>query len=139
MAQLYPPILPPDNEHLAGLYLPPKMPGLDMGTRLPKTPAGAALPNPFLRYEFGGGNKVNEIEFDVDTILFSYHPDETLASLNCRTAFAHMVAARGETVNGWFVSGTVGVSLPHRSSDPQVPLPRYRAMVTWRVQGHAIT
>ncbi|MCC9181079.1 MULTISPECIES: hypothetical protein [Mycolicibacterium] len=135
--QLYPPILPPDLEELSVDYLMTKM-ALRMGTRLPKTPAGQALPDPFLRVEFGGGKKVNEIEFDLDTILHSYHADESVASLNCRTAFAHLVAARGLTVNGWFISGAAGPVLPHRNSDPQVPLPRYRAMVCWRVQGQVI-
>ncbi|QBP29675.1 tail terminator [Mycobacterium phage Typha] len=135
---IYPPILPPDLEELSVNYLMLKM-AVAMGTRLPKTPAGQSLPDPFVRVQFGGGVQVNPIEFDIDTIIHSYHADETLASLNCRTAFAHMVAARGLTVDGWFISGTRGTSLPHRMSDPQVPLPRYRAMVCWRVQGQLIT
>jgi len=134
---LYPAILPPDIEHLAQAYLSTRM-AVPAGTRLPKTPAGQVLPNPFLRLEYGGGRQVNEVEFEIDTILHSYHPDEVVASENCRKAFAHMVGARGLTVNGWFISGTQGTSLPHRHSDPQVPLPRYRAMVCWRIQGQVL-
>lgn len=135
---IYPPVLPPDLEELSLRYLETKM-AVAMGTALPKPARNATKPGPFLRVEFGGGTQPNPLEYDIDTILYSYAPDEALASLNCRTAFAHMVAAWGETIDGWYVGWSRASSLPHKSTDPKVSLPRYRAMVCWRVTGKPIT
>lgn len=137
---IYQPLLPADIEALAVSFLNPLMGGLQVCTAVPKPSAGQTVPDPFLRVEYGGGQQVNLLEYDIDTILFGYGRDEIDASLNTRKAFAHMVAATGSTVDGWYVGWCRGPSLPHRSNDPKVPeMRRYRAMVTWRVQGQPIT
>lgn len=134
---IYPPMLPADIEELAGVYLGPRVEWA-VGTALPKPPRNRTVADPFLRVEFGGGTQPNPIQYDLDTILYGYAADEPLASRICRTGFAHMIAAWGETVDGWYVGLTSATSLPHRSTDPDVNLPRYRAMVRWRVSAQPI-
>ena len=137
---IYQPILPGDSELLGVAFLTPKMPGVTICTDVPKPLAGQTVPDPFVLLEYGGGNQANLLEHDLDTIVMGYGSDWDTASLNCRKAFALMVAATGETVDGWYVGWCRGPSLPHRSNDPKNPdLKRYRAMVTWRVQGQPIT
>ena len=40
-----------------------------------------------------------------------------------------------DTVSNWYVVGVMNTVVAHRLTDPDVILPRYRAMVTWRVAG----
>lgn len=121
------------------MFLTPLVP-VRVATKVPKPAPNKTLPDPFVRVEFGGGRQVNLLEYDLDTILYGYAEDEAEASLLCRTGFAHMCAATGSHVNGWYVGWARSASLPHasKSTDPKVSLPRYRAMVTWRVQGQPI-
>ncbi len=137
---VWPPMLPADVVALAETYLGEKM-TVAMGDSLPRTPDDATKPGAYLRIEFGGGTKANEIEYDLDTILHSYAPSKDEASLNSRTATAYMDAARGETIDGWFVGLTRVVSLPTHVDDPRfgTVLPRFRSMVTWRVTAQLIT
>jgi hypothetical protein len=88
-----------------------------------------------VRVEYGGGTKPNRFQWDVQAILSGYSPNEIQASLLASQAVALMSAARGQTVAGWYVVGVMGVVAPHRLTDPDVILPRYRAAVTWRVAG----
>lgn len=136
--QIDQPLQPADGEHLGVAFLLPQMRGLNVATQLPPTPDNRTRPDPFLRIEFGGGSQVNKLEFDLDLILLSYHPDEKVASSNCGRGFGLMAAASGVTVDGWYIGWARGTSLPHRSTDPKVSLPRYRAMVTWRMPGQLI-
>lgn len=139
MGVLHPAMLPADIEELAWEYLKLKM-AVAMGTKLPRTPENKTKPDPYLRLEFGGGTKANLLEYDLDTILHSYAPDDGLASLNGRTATGYMASAQGETVDGWFVSGVPTVVLPRKVDDPRfgTSLSRYRSMVTWRVQAQPL-
>jgi hypothetical protein len=50
-----------------------------------------------------------------------------------------MGAARGQTINGWYVVGVMTVIPPTRLTDPNVNLPRFRSAVTWRVAGQLWT
>lgn len=138
---VFPAMLPADIEALAEFYLNIKMPTLDKGTALPRTPDNSTKPAPYLMLEFAGGPKTNEIEWDLDVIIHSYAPTIPVASLNARTATAHMDSASGEKVDGWFVGWARCTSLPARVDDPRFAtrLVRYRSMVTWRVTAQPIT
>lgn len=128
-------VLPPDVETLAIAFLGPNLSPTPVATRLPSPTDDADTVNGFLRVEYGGGTKPNRFQYDVQCILHGYSPDEVQASLTSARAVALMSAARGQNINGWYVVGISGVVVPHRLTDPDVILPRYRAAVTWRVAG----
>ena len=128
-------LLPPDIESLAIAYLAPGLAPSPVVTKLPGPAALADTTGAILRVEYGGGFKPNQFQYDVQCILHGYSPDEIQASLIASRAVALMSAARGKSVNGWYVVGVPNVVAPMRLSDPDVILPRYRAMVTWRVAG----
>lgn len=130
-----PVVLPPDIEALTIDFLSPVLSPTPVATRLPSPSADADTVNGFLRVEDGGGSKPNRFQWDTQLILHGYSPDENQASLIARRAVALMSAARGQTIDGWYVVGVMGVVATHRLSDPDVILPRYRATVTWRVAG----
>jgi hypothetical protein len=128
-------VLPPDIEALALSFLAPLLTPVPVATRLPSPNINADTVSGFLRLENGGGEKPNRFQYDIQCILHGYSPDEQQANLIANQAVALMSAARGQTVNGWYVVGVMGVVAPLRLSDPDVILPRYRAAVTWRVAG----
>jgi len=128
-------LLPPDIEALAVDFLGPNLSPTPVATRLPAPTNDADTVNGFVRVEYGGGTKPNRFQYDVQCIMHGYSPDEIQASLAAAQAVALMSAARGQTVNGWYVVGVMGVIAPHRLTDPDVILPRYRSAVTWRVAG----
>ncbi|KPG34316.1 MULTISPECIES: hypothetical protein [Mycobacteroides] len=134
---LYPPMLHPDLEKVAGIYLSGRAEvTVAVGTKLPPTPPNRTKPAPFLRTEFGGGGQINPLEFRLHTILHSYNADEDAAADTSITATALLGAASGETVNGWFISHAVADVLTHRTPDPDVPnMARYRSQATWIVTG----
>lgn len=132
-------VLPPDIEALAINYLSAILSPTPVATRMPSPTDDADTLNGLLRIEYGGGSKPNRFQWDVQCILHGYSPNEIQASLIARQAVALMSAARGQSVtdgtNSWYVVGVEGVVAPHRLTDPDVILPRYRAAVTWRVAG----
>lgn len=133
-------ILPPAIETLSRSFLTPLLTPTPVATRLPSPASDADTVNGFLRVESGGGGKPNRFQYDMQTILSAYSPDEIQAEHIVGQAVAVMSAARGQTINdgtfGWFVVGVMGVVAPHRLNDPDVVnLTRYRASVTWRVAG----
>jgi hypothetical protein len=128
-------LLPPDIEALAVDFLAPNLAPTPVATRLPTPDVASDTVNGFLRLEYGGGSKPNRFQYDVQCILHGYSPNEVQASLVAAQAVALMAAGRGQTINGWYVVGVMGVVAPHRLTDPDVILPRYRASVTWRVAG----
>jgi hypothetical protein len=128
-------VLPPDIEALAISFLTPILAPTPVTTRLPSPTKDADTVNGMVRVEYGGGTKPNRFQWDVQAILSGYSPNEIQASLLASQAVALMSAARGQTVAGWYVVGVMGVVAPHRLTDPDVILPRYRAAVTWRVAG----
>lgn len=134
-----PVLLPPDLETLTVNYLTPGLSPTPIATRLPTPNVAADTVNGFLRIEYGGGSKPNRFQYDVQCILHGYSPDEVQASQVARQAVALMGAARGQTISdgttNWYVVGVMGVVAPHRLTDPDVILPRFRASVTWRVAG----
>lgn len=134
-----PVLLPPDIEILGINYLNAGLSPTPIATRMPTPDVTADTVNGFLRLEYGGGSRPNRFQWDVQCILHGYSPNEIQASLIARQAVALMAAARGQSVsdgtNNWYVVGVMGVVAPHRLTDPDVILPRYRASVTWRVAG----
>jgi hypothetical protein len=128
-------VLPPDIEALAVSFLSPILSPTPVTTRLPSPTIDADTVNGMVRVEYGGGTKPNRFQWDLQCIMSGYSPNEIQASLLASQAVALMSAARGQTVNGWYVVGVMGVVAPHRLTDPDVILPRYRATVTWRVAG----
>ena len=128
-------LLPPDIESLAITYLTPALAPNPVVTRLPGPAELSDTVPALLRVEYGGGFKANPFQYDLQCILHGYSPNEIQASLIASQAVALMSAARGQTVDGCYVVGVPNVVAPMRLSDPDVILPRYRAMVTWRVAG----
>jgi len=128
-------VLPPDIEALAVSFLSPVLSPTPVTTRLPSPTIDADTVNGMVRVEYGGGTKPNRFQWDLQCIMSGYSPNEIQASQLASQAVALMSAARGQTVNGWYVVGVMGVVAPHRLTDPDVILPRYRATVTWRVAG----
>lgn len=134
-----PMMVPADIEELAVTYLTPIMAPTPVGTRLPSPAADADTISGFLRVESAGGTQPNPVEYDLNVIVHGYSPDEVHASTIARHAVAALVAATGLTINGWFVGDTSNPVTPTRLTDPNVNLPRYRAICTWRVTGHPWT
>lgn len=134
-----PVVLPPDIEALAINFLQTFLSPTPVTTRLPTPSKDADTINGLLRVEHGGGSKPNRFQYDVQCIMSGYSPNEIQAQSIANQAVALMSAGRGQSVsdgtNNWYVVGVMGVVAPHRLTDPDVILPRYRATVTWRVAG----
>lgn len=134
-----PVLLPPNIEQLARAYLLGPLTPTPIATRLPSPDKAADTVNGFLRTEAAGGFRSNRLHYDTQCLLHAYSPNETQAKQIAAQAVALMAAARGQIVNGWYVVGVMNVVLPHRLTDPNVSLPRFRSMVTWRVAGQQWT
>lgn len=130
-----PVLLPPDIEALTIAYLTPLVAPTLVTTRMPSPTQETDTISGLLRVEYGGGSKANRFQYDVQVIMNAYNPNETDASLLAAQAVAAMSAARGQTIDGWYVVGVMAVMAPTRLSDPDVILPRYLSSVTWRVAG----
>ena len=133
-----PVIQPGDIETLALYYLQPVLSPTPCATRLPQPNNQSDTINGFLRVEAAGGGKANYLEYDLNLILHAYSPVEMQAANIAQTAMAFMTAARGQTVAGWFVGLVKNTVMPHRLTDPNINLVRYRAAVTWRVAGQPL-
>ena len=130
---VYPVMVPADIEELVVAYL---------GDLLWPTPVRTRLPSPdmdpdvgFLRVESAGGTKADLVHYDLSVIVHGYSPDEVTASSIARRAVAYLSAAAGLTIDGWYIATTSDPVTPARLTDPNVNLPRYRAMCTWRIAG----
>lgn len=134
-----PVLLPPDIESLAIAYLSPVLAPTPVTTRMPSPQLTADTINGLVRVEYGGGFKPNRFQYEAQCLIHGYSPSEIQASQIANQAVALMSAARGQTINGFFIAGVTNVMLPMRLSDPDVILPRYRAMVTWLVAGQPWT
>lgn len=134
-----PVVLPPDLETLGINYLSPTLSPTPVATRLPSPTQDADTVNGFVRLELGGGSKPNRFQYDMQLIGHAYSPNEITADHIANQAVALLSAARGQTISdgttNWYVVGVMGVVAPHRLTDPDVILPRYRFSVTWRVAG----
>jgi hypothetical protein len=140
-------IVGPDPEALALAYFTPLMSPVPVTTRLPKPAARADTVTPWLRLEAGGGfQRDDEIMFDLSLILHSYAPqnEEPAAAKNLRTALGY--GARGiytftvtdpDGVDWWVAHSKVQGNL-FKQNDPLVNMPRYKAMLMWRIPGQAL-
>jgi hypothetical protein len=147
----YPPVLPPDPEFLAQAYLTPfltALPGFDAAvpvvTRLPSPEALQASLTGILRVEAGDTHWLKSLwgaAFDTSFLMHAYSPNEDQAAMISRTAIAHVAAATGLTIVGFYVVDVCNVIGGRRLDDPDVPenVVRYRSAVTWRVAGHPLT
>ena len=134
-----PVVIPPDIESTVVYYAAPLVAPTPVATRIPGPANQADTINDFLRVESGGGNRANYLEWDLAFILHAYSPVEMNASTLAAKITAYCAAARGLTINGAYVSRVVNVVAPHRLTDPNVNLIRYRSMVTWRMPGSLVT
>lgn len=140
-----PVLLPPKIEVLAISYLAGTLAPTLVVTKLPEPIADAepitqtGSPAGILRVEAAGGFKSNRFQYDMQCLLHGYSSDEDTANYIANQAIALMSAGRGQTVSdtisNWYVVGVMNTVVAHRLTDPDVILPRYRAMVTWRVAG----
>lgn len=124
-------MVPADIEELTIAYLTPLLWPTPVSTRLPAPDTIDS--DGWLRVEAAGGTQPNFIEHDLNVMVHGYCADEVQASSIARRAVAALVAAAGTTVNGWYVGDTSNPVTPGRFTDPNVNLPRYRAICTWRV------
>jgi hypothetical protein len=138
-------LIPPPTEALAKLYWTPLMAPLPVSTRLPKPALNADYVAPMLRLEAAGGFlRQDEFLYDISIILHSYAPqnDEATAETNMMTALGWGAEAYGTTLTvaglEWFIAHSWITAAALKQSDPLVNMPRYRAMVTWRIPGNAI-
>ena len=140
-SRVHPVMLAADIEFLAQYYLTPVVAPAPLATRLPRANAPEDTTNGFLRVEFAGGSAPTLTEFDLSVMLHSYGVPkyELQASEISRVATGYLAAATGQTVAGWYVVDVPHVIAPHRLSDPDVALLRYRSLVTWRVTGQTLT
>lgn len=136
---VYPVMVPADIEQLVVAYLQDLVWPTPVATRLPSPAADKDTVDGFLRVECAGGTKANLAQYDLNVIVHAYSPDEVAASLLGRRAVAYLSAAAGLTIDGWYVVTTENPVAPMRLTDPNVNLPRYRAMCSWRVVGHPDT
>jgi len=144
----YETVKPPPTESIAVAYLAPLMDPLRILTRLPPQDKRDDTPqhDTFIRVESAGGigNSYSGY-FTLHIILHSYagYNHEVLAEDNCATAIAWMGNALGTTIETldlqqWYVVDSNVISNMHHLSDPRMPLVRYRAAITWTVQGNVI-
>jgi hypothetical protein len=147
----YPAVLPPDPEFLAQAYLTPvlaALPGFDAAvpvvTRLPSPAALQATLTGVMRIQAGDSHWINSLygaAFDTSFLMHAYSPNEDQAAEISRNAFAHVIAAAGQTIVSWHIVDVCNVIGGRRLVDPDVPenVVRYRSAITWRVAGHPLT
>ena len=130
----------PPLEAMGKAYFTPLMSPTPVATRLPRPESREDTTNGFLRIESGGGYlNDDELLWEMGLILHGYSPDEVQAEQIICDAVARGAAAQGLTTTvanrDWYVTFSRASALPLREEDPRVNLPRYRAMVTWRIPG----
>jgi hypothetical protein len=137
-------VAPPPAEALAVAYFTPLMAPLPVSTRLPVVGPRADTAAPALRVEAAGGFlRQDELLYDMSIILHSYAPTEaaepaaeqTLATAlgyGARGVYTFTVTAAGTP---WYVTHSWVTAAPLKQNDPLVNMPRYRAMLTWRIPG----
>ena len=138
-------IAPPPIEAVGLAYFTPLMAPVPVTTRLGKPASDADTVVPWLRLEAAGGPlRPDELLYDLSIILHSYGPQnlETEAEANiCRAiglgargVYTFTVTAGG--IDYWVAHSTA--TTPVRQNDPLVNMPRYKAMLTWRMPGQGI-
>jgi hypothetical protein len=108
-------------------------------TRLPNPDNAADTVNGTLRLEEGGGTRANRFHYDMQVLLHGYSPDEDQAESIANDATMLMAAARGQTIQGWYIVDVPAAGVAMKRTDPDVILPRYLSTVTWRVAGQPWT
>lgn len=136
-------LLPPPTESLAVAYFTPLMTPVPVATRLPEPDKDRDTINGFLRLEAAGGVPAGEeMLWDVRVLIHAYSPDAPTAEDIAIKAVAWGANAQGVTTRinnrDWYVTYSHAPALPVAQEDPRVLLPRYRAMVNWRINGNAL-
>ena len=139
-------IMAPPIEAIGVAYFTPLMAPVPVTTRLGKPDRRADTVVPWLRLEAAGGPlRPDELLYDLSIILHAYAPEnlETQAEANLCRAIG--LGARGlytftVTVGGvdyWVAHSTA--TTPVKQNDPLVNMPRYKAMLTWRIPGQPVS
>lgn len=141
----FPTLLPPPVQGLAVAYLTPLMSPVPVATRLPVPSSTADTIAGFIRVETAGGAlQWDDCLFNVGLIIMSYanNSDESTAETNLTRAVALAGNTQGRyithpsTAESFYVTYSRITGLPVKSADPQTPLVRFRALVTWRIKGN---
>jgi hypothetical protein len=133
---IIPPLEPADIEDLPIWYYTPIIAPTPVDTRLPSPANNKDTVNGFLRIEGADSSRSGLDCYDLSFVYHAYSPIEAEASDISKKVMAYASSALGQKIMGWYVVTVVNVIGGRRLSDPDVPLPRYRGAVTWRVQGH---
>lgn len=137
-------IYPPPIQGLARAFFVSHMAPTPVATRLPQPERTADTVNGFLRIEAAGGAiQVDELLFNCNIILHSYANNnmESLAEIIMMRALGKGGNAQGQMIvhpslqRPWYVLYSKISGLAVKQSDPLVAMSRFRAMLTWRVQG----
>lgn len=140
----YPTIYPPPIQALAIAYFTPRLAPIRVATRLPQPEKTDDTINGFIRIEAAGGHILeDQYLFNCGIILHSYAPNnaESQAEINCMKAIAHGGNAQGRYIihpslqRPWFVTFSRITGLAVKQADPLVNMVRFRALITWRIQG----
>lgn len=144
MSRPFTTLLPPPIEAMAVAYFTPLMAPTPVATRLPSPDDSADTIEGFLRLEAAGGALLpDSFLWDMSIVLHAYSPIEPQAESIIGKALAWGSNATGTTTTfsglDWYVTFARATSLATKQADPLVDLPRYRAMVTWRIPGQALS
>lgn len=129
----------PDIEDLVIYYYTPILSPTMVDTRLPKPDHNQDTIHGFVTVEAGDTRRVGVAQWDLDFVLHSYSPVESEAADISRKLMMYGTSAQGLTIMGWYVVMVANALGGRKLPNPDVPLPRYRSALTWRVQGHPIS
>jgi hypothetical protein len=133
---IIPPLEPADIEDLPIWYYTPILAPTPVDSRLPSPANDRDTVNGFLRIESADSTRSGLDCYDLNFIFHAYSPIEAEASDISKKVGAYASSALGQNIMSWYVIHVPTVIFGRRLSDPDIPLPRYRGAVTWRVQGH---
>jgi hypothetical protein len=138
---IWPVVTPADIESMMMYFLTPIVSPTPVATRLPNDLFPTDTNNGFVRVEAGGGPKINLTEYNQAVLLHYYVPFEYEVSgaQLANKVIAHVGAAGGLNVAGFYITDVPHCSTYQRRSDPQTNLLRYLSYVTWTVAGNPLT
>lgn len=136
------PVVAPDPEWLAQLFVTSILPTATIATKLPAPEDMSVALKNFVRLEAGDvvpDMSVHGACFNVSWLAHCYDTNEAAAQANTGIIISQALAAKGRVLWGWWVKDVVTIVGNRRLGDPLVPanVVRYRTAVTWEVAGHA--